>query len=749
MASPSPREGDLPEGEQLAQRRLSMLTRLAGAGERAHSLQAAIGEICDVLVPEFADVCMVDAVVGGVPERLAARASGPRAVEKEQFVMRRGPEPVSAEVSFTAAVSGGEPVLLEQVTDQTFQGWARDAEDLRGLRSLETRSAIVLPLRSREQLVGVLTLLTTHDSGRDFKTAELDFASVLAGRVAITLDNAGLTRRLVQMERQLASALGSLAEAILLQDVDGSVVFANDAAFDFAGLRRSSIFDVDALLARIGLFDPDGKLLRPSDLPAARLRAGEQEVEPMLLRAVLRGGEERWLLAKSMPVPGEDGRPSGTVSIFEDVTRWRREDMARQLLTEASGIFSSSFDYEETLAKVAELTSGVLADACMISVPDELGDLRVIARTASSERRSPQIETLLAQLEPGTRSASGAAAVFKGGEALLLNGISEQTLLSRGTHPHDMRRLLDAEIGALLIVPLCFGTRTIGVMTLYRVRVSGPFSEQDLSLAEELGRRAGNAIESARLYTERMRVTSLLQRALRPPTLRRRRGWRLAALYEPAGSGSEVGGDFYDFFSVPDGQMAVIGDVAGHGALAARLTAMARHTLRTAGELTGDPLAAIGQLNRAFRSREELSLATAACIHLKELADDRVLASVVVAGHPLPLLRASDRVETLGRPGTLIGFVADGAWPVVEHELQRGQTLLLYTDGVIDTRRADDFFGEQRLRDCLDRSPGDPAQLISLLEERLQRFRDRDPQDDVAALAIEPVTAAARATASR
>ncbi len=109
-------------------------------------------------------------------------------------------------------------------------------------------------------------------------------------------------------------------------------------------------------------------------------------------------------------------------------------------------------------------------------------------------------------------------------------------------------------------------------------------------IAEEVASRVALAIESARLAEERARVADALQRELLPPSLPPMPGWEVATMYEPAGEVNEVGGDFYEVFSVAGGWAVVLGDVSGKGAAAAALTAEARHTIRTAGILTSDPI---------------------------------------------------------------------------------------------------------------------------------------------------------------
>src|SRR5439155_16035629 len=101
---------------------------------------------------------------------------------------------------------------------------------------------------------------------------------------------------------------------------------------------------------------------------------------------------------------------------------------------------------------------------------------------------------------------------------------------------------------------------------------------------------------------------------------------------------NEVGGDFYEVLEVAGGWMIVLGDVVGRGADAAALTALARHTLHTAGALTADPIRALLVLNARLRQREPVPLCSAAVILLAGAPGESAEATVVAAGHPLPLL---------------------------------------------------------------------------------------------------------------
>ena len=158
----------------------------------------------------------------------------------------------------------------------------------------------------------------------------------------------------------------------------------------------------------------------------------------------------------------------------------------------------------------------------------------------------------------------------------------------------------------MIIVPLAAPARTIGAITLVSSQSTRRLSNADLGLAERLGRRAGTAVESARLYTERTRIAKVLEAALLPESLPSIPGVEVQALYRAAGELNDAGGDFYDVLAYgPERWMLVIGDVCGKGPRAAGVTALARHTLRTAAMLGQSPAGMLATLHEALRHQPQ------------------------------------------------------------------------------------------------------------------------------------------------
>jgi len=184
---------------------------------------------------------------------------------------------------------------------------------------------------------------------------------------------------------------------------------------------------------------------------------------------------------------------------------------------------------------------------------------------------------------------------------------------------------------------------------------------------------------------------------------------------------------------------------AGHGADAAALTGLARHTLRSTARLLPDPLDAIGQLNQELTAREQMSLCTVAAVLLTE-RDSKAQAEIVCAGHPPPLLIADGRAAPVGRFGPMLGAYREERWERVTVSVDPGAVLLLYTDGVLDTVGENGHrFGEMRLQQTAS-GVSSAADAVARIDAALHRFEFGAQADDTAVLAVERVGAPARRT---
>ncbi|MEX1271411.1 MAG: PP2C family protein-serine/threonine phosphatase, partial [Acidimicrobiia bacterium] len=209
------------------------------------------------------------------------------------------------------------------------------------------------------------------------------------------------------------------------------------------------------------------------------------------------------------------------------------------------------------------------------------------------------------------------------------------------------------------------------------------------------------------------------------------------AAYRPAGEGNEIGGDFYDVFRMgTDEWMVVVGDVRGKGASAASLTSMMRYVIRGAAMEAYDMPEVLATLNSALMADSPGETCTAVLVRLDIRSKGNVGVAVCPAGHPLPLLvtDAGDVIE-IGRPGTVLGALPHPRHEETGIDLKPGSTLVLFTDGVPEGRRGDDFFGEERLRELLFRSGSQPH-LAQIVADTVVEFQNGLPRDDIAIVTL-------------
>ena len=255
------------------------------------------------------------------------------------------------------------------------------------------------------------------------------------------------------------------------------------------------------------------------------------------------------------------------------------------------------------------------------------------------------------------------------------------------------------------------------------------FDDSDIEFAERIAERASLAVENSRLYSERTEIARTLQRSFLPDALPEIPGWEIAALYRPTGHGSEVGGDFYDFWEVDGSWLMLIGDVTGKGIPAAALTSLARHTAWTASEYDRRPAQILTRIDAALKRRPTLSVCTALCMELS-LDGGRIS----VGGHPLPIRMLPGGVAEVGTPGTLLGAFATGERPEETFTMNPGETLVAITDGVTDTLGADgERFGAERLSALLaGLTDSPPQQVCERLLGALEDFQVGSQADDTA-----------------
>jgi serine phosphatase RsbU (regulator of sigma subunit)/ketosteroid isomerase-like protein len=194
-------------------RRFQILDDIAHVVDAGRSLEETLDAISDILVPELGDFCAIDLIEEGRVRRAVARASGPNGEADERSLATRTPA-LQERMASAATQARVEPRFFEYVDEADLRDVSADEEDFQFLKSLRIRSGVTVELRARGRPTGMLTVGVGH-SERRFTPADVRFVSVLAGRVALALDNAGLFSNLARSERERAEIAETLQRGLL------------------------------------------------------------------------------------------------------------------------------------------------------------------------------------------------------------------------------------------------------------------------------------------------------------------------------------------------------------------------------------------------------------------------------------------------------------------------------------------------------------------------------------------------------
>jgi serine phosphatase RsbU (regulator of sigma subunit) len=378
-----------------------------------------------------------------------------------------------------------------------------------------------------------------------------------------------------------------------------------------------------------------------------------------------------------------------------------------------------------------------LADWCSVDMLEE-DAIRQLAVAHADPAMVAYARDLQRRYPPSLGDPSGLGAVLRTGRHEFYPTISDELLVAIARDEEHLRIARELRMRSAMVVPMRSRQGDVlGAITFVASDAAGAYDETALAFAEEFAARAAAAVENARLYQERNKTAETLQRSLLPAHLPQVAGWRMATLYRPALPAGVIGGDFFDLFITEGGFTVVIGDVTGKGIEAAALTALARHSLRASALLGLSPAASLSLLNRLLIEESELSLVTAVVARVTSSHGD-VAMTLACAGHPQPLRhRFGAPPLELGELGMLLGFHATASWSEQTIVLAPGDTVLFYTDGVIDTPGRGGRLGEPGLRELLSGAPQLPQQLLEALSHALDDYRVGEPADDVAMLAAQ------------
>ncbi|WP_245886872.1 SpoIIE family protein phosphatase [Kineococcus xinjiangensis] len=419
-----------------------------------------------------------------------------------------------------------------------------------------------------------------------------------------------------------------------------------------------------------------------------------------------------------------------------------------QLLSGVNEALAATVGLEEAVGRLARLVVPGLAQWCIVSAVDDRAgeDSGRGMRDLGWWHEDPALREVLERYAslrlPALAEDAPARRALRSGQPVLVREAAVQAIGS-ALHSAEARALL-AELAprSVLFLPLHAGGRVLGLLSLFSSDPERHATDAVVGTGLDVAARAGLALDNARLYTQQQRLAEGLQRSMltSPPEPDH---LQIVVRYRPAARAAQVGGDWYDAFLQPDGgTVLVIGDVMGHDVDAAAAMGQIRSLLRGIGYSSGGtPAAVLSSLDATMQGLGVETTATALVARVEQTAAEEREGLTRLrwsnAGHPPPVLVSPEGTVTVldGRhPGLLLGVAPE--FPRADSELavERGSTVLLYTDGLIERRGQSLDEGLERLVGVLADLAG--ADLDGLCDGILERMLPASLDDDVALVAV-------------
>jgi PAS domain S-box-containing protein len=402
-------------------------------------------------------------------------------------------------------------------------------------------------------------------------------------------------------------------------------------------------------------------------------------------------------------------------------------------LLDAARLLAGAADVSDTVEKVAALAVDGLADLCVVDLETEQGPLRATARHRDPARQHLADEVRERHLPQRLATHPSTRALQQGGTQWV-RVVDEEFLAGVASDERHLQAVRAMQLTSVVAVPLMADGRRLGVLTLATDRRRSPFTEADVEVAEQLGLQLSLVLAKAQRYELDVRTSHTLQASLLPPSPPAVAGLSIAVRYLAATQGVEVGGDFYDVVRLPNAQVALaVGDVVGHDITAAATMGQLNSVYRALLVDGPSPSAMIDRLQASWSLLGLQRMATALFAVLDPATGQLAIAS---AGHLPPLLIADGRAEFLPvEPSRMLGAPPAPA-PALEWAgvLPVGATMVLFTDGLVESRSADLDEGLDRLLAAATRwAECGPDELCDRL---LADLTGAHRADDIALLAL-------------
>jgi len=258
-----------------------------------------------------------------------------------------------------------------------------------------------------------------------------------------------------------------------------------------------------------------GREIPAAELPMQRAAASGMEVLDAEFDVVIREGSSAIkFLTNAAPLFDEQGRCRGSIGVFVDITERKRIEEQERFLAEASAILATSLEYQTTLENLARLVVPQLADWCCIYVVEADGSFAPVTVTHADPVKEQWAKELIRRYPLNLNSSYGTAQAIYNGKSVLYPEIPDSFLEAITSNLEHLQLLQEMRLKSLIAVPLQARGRTLGAISFITAESERIYTQTDLALAEDLGHRAGLAVDNARLYREANEIGENLRQAI-------------------------------------------------------------------------------------------------------------------------------------------------------------------------------------------------------------------------------------------
>jgi len=308
-----------------------------------------------------------------------------------------------------------------------------------------------------------------------------------------------------------------VTDGITVQDRSGRLVFANTAAARICGFQTGEELmstPPKEVMARFEMLDAEGRPFDPENLPGRRAMAGEGPASAVMHVRELASGRDWWVLLRGSAVCDADGTPELAINIWHDVTAEHRKETRAKFLADATAALGSSIVYDEMLTTLANFLVPELGDWCSIYVL-EGAELRAVTVAHSDPTKVESVKEYRRRHPPDPQYPRGIWHVTRTGVPEVINDITDEMLTRSTSDPEVLAMLRSVGMNAALLVPLKGRSSVLGALVLVSAEGRRRYDADDVELAEELGRRAGVAIEHAQLYLQAQSAAKAAEQAVK------------------------------------------------------------------------------------------------------------------------------------------------------------------------------------------------------------------------------------------